>query len=110
MEVRNHQGQVLGIIEDLAVDPNTGRVSYVVLNAELVLEGRETFVAVPLTAFQPDPGQRHLTLQADRSQLQAEAFSYDQWPDLNDPNIQTGWGTAGAGMQSGRGQQGQFDR
>lgn len=93
MEVRNFQNERVGRVEDLVVDPQTGQVAYAVLNANRLLQGRQTFVAIPLTAFQPSQDERHLMADLDRVRLQRmQTFERDDLPRLNDPSIEMSWG------------------
>jgi sporulation protein YlmC with PRC-barrel domain len=86
--VENRQGENLGEIEDLVVDPATGRISYAVLSYGGVLGIGDKLAAVPFNALNPKPDDpEKLVLNIDRERLQrAPSFESREWPNLNDPN------------------------
>ncbi len=51
----------------------------------------EKYIAVPLNALTPAPGEDHLILDADKQRLErAPGFAKNKWPDLDAP----AWGAA----------------
>jgi sporulation protein YlmC with PRC-barrel domain len=91
--VENAQGDNLGEIEEIVVDPADGSIAYAVLAAGGFLGLGEKYFAIPWRAFQPqadDDGEiKRLTLDVDKERFQnAPGFDKDQWPDMADPQ----WG------------------
>jgi sporulation protein YlmC with PRC-barrel domain len=86
--IENHQGDNLGEIEDLVMDPATGRISYAVLSYGGVLGIGDRLTAVPFTALSPKPDEPDkFVLNIERERLeQAPGFEPREWPDLTDPN------------------------
>jgi sporulation protein YlmC with PRC-barrel domain len=86
--IENRQGENLGEIEDLVVDPATGRISYAVLSYGGVLGVGDRRTAVPFTALNPKPDDpEKLVLNIERQRLeQAPSFESREWTELNDPN------------------------
>jgi sporulation protein YlmC with PRC-barrel domain len=86
--IENRQGENLGEIEDLVVDPATGRISYAVLSYGGVLGVGDRRTAVPFTALNPKPDDpEKFVLNIERQRLeQAPSFESREWPNLNDPN------------------------
>ena len=86
MTVKNLQNDSLGKVDDLAIDPDSGRIAYAVLSVGGFLGMNEKFIAVPLHALTPAPGEDHLVLDADKQRLQrAPGFAKNKWPDLDTP-------------------------
>jgi sporulation protein YlmC with PRC-barrel domain len=69
--VKNLQGQDLGAIEEVLLDPDSGQVRFVVLEVGGFLGLGSTKVAVPISAFQiTQEGNRpHWVLDADKEKL-----------------------------------------
>jgi sporulation protein YlmC with PRC-barrel domain len=97
--VENAQGDNLGEINDVVVDPNDGHIIYAVLEAGGFLGLGEKFFAIPWRAFQTvadddkdkdDKGEiDKLTLNVDKDRMQnAPGFDKDNWPNMAD----TQWG------------------
>lgn len=88
--VRNKANEDLGCIEELMLDPETGRVAYAVLSFGGFLGFGGKLYAIPWCALELDPDQRVLFLNADRETLEkAPAFHEENWPDFADPE----WGS-----------------
>jgi sporulation protein YlmC with PRC-barrel domain len=87
MSVRNEQGENLGDIKDLVIDPEKGTVSYAVLSSGGVLGVGEKLLAVPLTAFTRSADEKHLVLQASKDNIsQAESIG-NNWPSVQNPSF-----------------------
>ena len=97
--VENPQGDNLGEINDVVVDPNDGSITYAVLEAGGFLGLGEKFFAIPWRAFQTvadddkdkdDKGEiDKLILNVDKDRMQnAPGFDKDNWPNMAD----TQWG------------------
>jgi sporulation protein YlmC with PRC-barrel domain len=83
-EVENPQGEDLGKIEDLVLDPQDGRVAYAVLSFGGFLGLGEKYFAVPWKALQAKAGEDDtLILNVDKEKLQnAPGFDRNTWPDM----------------------------
>jgi sporulation protein YlmC with PRC-barrel domain len=84
MKVKNRDNEDLGSIEDLAIDFESGKVSYAVIGVGGFLGIGEKYVGIPLEALTPTPGEDHLLLDASKQAMdQAKGFSRKNWPDLD---------------------------
>jgi len=84
MQVKNTKNENVGKIKDLAIDLESGRVSYAVLSAGGFLGVRDKLIAVPLQALTVEKGAKNLLLDVDKKTIeQAAGFSDDSWPNLN---------------------------
>jgi sporulation protein YlmC with PRC-barrel domain len=93
--VENTQGDNLGEIHDVVVDPSDSSVAYAVLAAGGFLGLGEKYFAIPWRAFQAvtDDNDKteveRLILDADKDRMQnAPGFDKDNWPDMANPE----WG------------------
>jgi hypothetical protein len=77
-EVKNKNGQALGRVENLAIDPDNGRVLYGIVS----YEGQ--YVAAPWSALSLSAGAKHFVLEISPGRLKAVAFARNDWPDLTD--------------------------
>jgi sporulation protein YlmC with PRC-barrel domain len=90
-DVRNSQGEILGTVQDLMLDLDSGNVAYVVLSHGGVLGVGGKLFAVPWKAFGLDPLNRLLVLDVDKDTLKnAEGFDKDDWPNTADPTWRRG--------------------
>lgn len=81
----NPQGDNLGKIEDLILDPSNGRVAAVIVSFGGFLKLGAKLVAIPLSAFTYDEGRKMFLLNIDKETLEnAPSFSNDDWPELID--------------------------
>jgi sporulation protein YlmC with PRC-barrel domain len=89
-DVENRQGQDLGDIADVVIDPRTGRVAYAVLAFGGFLGLGEKYFAVPFAALTPAPGDRpgdreRYILNIDQERLKnAPGFERNNWPNMAD--------------------------
>src|SRR4051812_38839769 len=87
--VMDQSGQKIGDVEDIVVDPTSGRIQFAVLKLSGDLADRGKYTPVPFTLLKPSDtekkdmfGHRDLILQADREKLlSASRFSTKTWPD-----------------------------
>lgn len=87
MEVHNTKEQ-LGEVEDMMLNPRSGRVLYVVVSTGGWLGLGDKLVAVPPTALNPAGDGKRLILEADKASLRAApSFQENNWPEMAD----TGW-------------------
>lgn len=78
-EVKNLQGEKLGKITDIVIDPARSRVGYVALQSDAA----DKIFAIPLQALTIDPATNAVTLDISKSKLQsAPSFAKNQWPDV----------------------------
>lgn len=83
-EVKNTQGQNLGKISDLAIDPQSGQIAFAVLSHGGTLGIGEKYTAVPFNALQVD-AQNKVTLNISKDRLaSAPSFGKNDWPSLAD--------------------------
>jgi sporulation protein YlmC with PRC-barrel domain len=80
-EVINPDHRKVGKIEDLALDPDRGRIAYAVLSFGGFLGIHDKWFAVPWSSF--DLRGDTLVLNTDKSTLKAaQGFDKDHWPDM----------------------------
>ena len=88
--VVNRNGENLGKIEDLMIDPERSRVSYAVLSFGGFLGMGNKLFAVPLQAMRLSREDKRFVLDVDKERLKnAPGFDKDQWPDFADPAYNT---------------------
>ena len=83
--VRNAEGERLGNIQNLMVDPAAQRVHYAVLSFGGFLGMGDKLFAFPVNLFKPgkDPEQVVLNIEKDRLR-NAPGFDRNNWPDMGD--------------------------
>ncbi len=88
--VQNDRGEKLGDIKDMAIDPDNGRVVYMVLSFGGFLGVGDKLFAIPPSVVQV-PGTGSFTvLMIDKEQLKnAPGFDKSHWPNLADPTLVT---------------------
>jgi sporulation protein YlmC with PRC-barrel domain len=83
--VVNPKGEDLGKIEDLVIDPKSGRVDFAVLSFGGFLGMGDKLFAVPLEAMRLSPEEKRFILDVDKERLkQAPGFDKNNWPDTSD--------------------------
>ena len=98
-KVKNRQGEDLGKIEELAIDPQTGQIAYAVLSFGGFLGLGDKLFAIPWSALQPRHSEEVFLLDVDKEQLKnAPGFDKDKWPDLADRR----WGAGVHGFYGAR--------
>jgi sporulation protein YlmC with PRC-barrel domain len=99
--VVNAQGESLGKIEDLVLDPATGHVTYAALSHGSVLGFGGKLFAVSWEALQLQPDGKTFVLNVSKETLEsATGFDKGNWPKQPDPMLRAsarGTGAAGAG-------------
>lgn len=81
MEIWNHKDQKLGVIKDVVLDLNSGKVSYVVLGAGGFLGFREKLIAIPPGEFTRHSKESVLVLDTDPTTLdRMPGFAATNWP------------------------------
>ena len=88
--VVNRNGESLGKIEDLMIEPERSRVSYAVLSFGGFLGMGNKLFAVPLQAMRLSREEKRFVLDVDKERLKnAPGFDKDKWPDFADPAYNT---------------------
>ena len=93
MNIYNPQGEDVGEVNDIVLDPNTGKMRYAAVTYGGFLGIGDEMFAVPWDAFQctqdpDDPEEHRLTLDVSKQQLEgAQGFNQDNWPNFADPNF-----------------------
>jgi len=83
-EVKNQQDEKLGKIKDLAIDLQSGKISYAVLGTGGTLFGTgEKFIAVPTTLLTQAGEKDFVVLNASKQQLESmQGFDKNNWPSM----------------------------
>ena len=90
-DVRTRDAEKVGEVTDVVIDFQSGRVAYIVVDANDVFEGDESMIAVPAGAFRVTRDQDHVTIEADRERLgNLRSFSQNNLPAIRTPNRQMG--------------------
>jgi len=85
LKVINYDNEDLGTIEDVMMDPVTGRFGYAILSCAGIAGKRKLF-PIPLHALTADTNGGRFMLNADRETLSyAPGFGPNEWPDPADP-------------------------
>ena len=86
MEVKNLDGKVLGSVNDIVLDPSSGKVRYLAVSYGGWLGLGDKLFAVPNQAFQwrkDDSQNTYLVLNLSEERLKnAPGFDQDHWPDF----------------------------
>lgn len=89
-DVVNTDGDDLGHVEDLMIDPVTGKVDYAVLSFGGFLGIGDKYFAVPFDQFSVDRENKRMVLNVDKDRLKdAPGFDKDDWPDFADAGFRT---------------------
>jgi sporulation protein YlmC with PRC-barrel domain len=85
-DVENPQGEKLGDIRDIVLDPATGRIRYAVMGAGGFLGLGEKYFAIPWTALSSKAGEKgDFILNVEKEKLKnAPGFDKDNWPNMAD--------------------------
>jgi sporulation protein YlmC with PRC-barrel domain len=83
--VDDRSGKDAGEIEELVVNMNTGRISFVVLDFDKAWSADDKLLPLPLTAFSfPREKNKDIVLNVNRNRLDmARGFDESSWPDFN---------------------------
>jgi sporulation protein YlmC with PRC-barrel domain len=86
--VENQQGESLGKIGDLVIDPNAGRITYAALSYGSVLGLGGKLFAVSWEALQLQPDGKTFVLNVSKETLEnSPGFDKDNWPPQPDPML-----------------------
>jgi sporulation protein YlmC with PRC-barrel domain len=83
--VRSSENYDLGTIEEIMIDPRTGRLAFAVLCFGGTSGLGDKLFAIPWNLLRLNPADRVLVLGCDSTRLQgAPAFDQDDWPDFGE--------------------------
>jgi sporulation protein YlmC with PRC-barrel domain len=85
-DVENPQGEKVGDIRDIVLDPATGRIRYAVLGAGGFMSLGEKYFAIPWPALTSKAGEKgNFILNVDKEKFKnAPGFDKDNWPNMTD--------------------------
>lgn len=88
--VINAQGEDLGHIEDLMINPADGHVEYAVLSFGGFLGMGDKFFAVPFNQLSVDTAKHKMVLNVPKERLKdAPGFDKNNWPDFADTTFRS---------------------
>lgn len=83
VKVKNIDNEDLGEINEIVLDKNTGKVSYLVLDFGGFLSFGNKYFAIPWSAFQYNKEDDSFILNVDKDRLKnAPGFDKNDWPDF----------------------------
>jgi sporulation protein YlmC with PRC-barrel domain len=83
--VANPNGDSLGEIKEVVLDPHTGRVAYVVVSFGGFLTMGEKLFAIPFSSFKYNKEKNEYILDIPKERLEkAPGFDAKQWPSMAD--------------------------
>jgi hypothetical protein len=98
--VMNAQGESLGKIEDLMLDPETGRITYAALSHGSILGFGGKLFAVSWQALELQPDGKTFVLNVPKETLEnAPGFDKSNWPQQPDPMLSASAHGIGAGAK-----------
>ena len=79
------QGDSLGDIKEVVIDPHTGRVAYAVVSFGGFLSMGEKLFAIPFSALKYITTKNEYVLDVSKERLKAApGFDADHWPSMSD--------------------------
>lgn len=85
-QVYNRAGQELGEIVEVVLALEKHAIGFVIMNFSQWAGFKNKLFALPYSALQYDPAQKHFLLNMDKAQLKhAKGFDKKHWPNLDDP-------------------------
>jgi sporulation protein YlmC with PRC-barrel domain len=98
--VVNAEGDSLGKIEDLVIDPATGRITYAALSRGSILGIGGKLFAVSWDAFEMQPDGKTFVLNVPKETLEsAPGFDKSNWPKQPDPMLSASARGTGTGAK-----------
>jgi sporulation protein YlmC with PRC-barrel domain len=89
--VKNPDGEDLGKVDDIVIDPDNWRITYGVLSFGGFLGIGDDLFALPWSSLELKGNAEVFTLNIDKERLQkAEGFDKDNWPNMADERWATG--------------------
>jgi len=84
-DVVNSNGDDLGDIKEVVIDPNTGKVAYAVVSFGGFMSMGEKLFAIPFSALVYDEAENEYVLDVSKERLEsAPGFDADNWPSMSD--------------------------
>jgi len=84
-DVVNPEGDNLGDVKEVVIDPRTGKVAYAVVSFGGFLSMGEKLFAIPFSAFEYDVTENEYVLDISKERLEAApGFDADHWPSMSD--------------------------
>lgn len=84
-KVVNPRGESLGEIKEIVIDPNIGRVAYVVVSFGGFLSLGEKLFAIPYSAFEYNVTNKEYVMNVPQERLKdAPGFDSSHWPAMSD--------------------------
>lgn len=84
-DVVNPNGDNLGDIKEVVIDPMTGKVAYAVVSFGGFLSMGEKLFAIPFSAFAYDAEKNEYVLDVSKERLEkAPGFDPDHWPKMSE--------------------------
>lgn len=81
----SHKSESLGDIKEIVIDPNSGRVAFVVVSFGGFLSLGEKLFAIPFSAIEYNPDKNEYALDVSPDRLkEAPGFDPDHWPSMAD--------------------------
>lgn len=81
VDVVNSRGEDLGQVQNFMVDPDTGRIAFMVVSFGGVLGLTDKWIAIPMEILHWDQSSRHFLLDIPRETLEnAPGIDKDRWP------------------------------
>jgi len=96
--LKNDKNETIGEVEDLVIDPASGRIDYAVVSLDVEGTMKDKWFAVPFQKLEvrAAPGERdektrsEFTLNVDTTKFEnAPSFEKDKWPDMTAPAWRT---------------------
>lgn len=85
MKVKTPDGEALGKINEIVLDPDTGRVAYAVLSSGGFFGIGDDLHAIPWIALECSAKREHFVLDVEKEKLKnAPGFDEDDWPNMAD--------------------------
>ena len=84
-DVVSPQGDSLGEVKEVVIDPNTGRVAYAVISFGGFLGVGEKLFAIPFKALKYNWAENEYVLDVPKERLEdAPGFDEDNWPTMSE--------------------------
>jgi sporulation protein YlmC with PRC-barrel domain len=86
-DVRNYQGDKIGLVDDIALDRQSGKISYLVLATGGIMGMGETRIAAPLQVFHTDISGQTLLIDLSKDELKNAPQLSRDWPADTDQEL-----------------------
>jgi len=84
-DIKTTSNQNVGEIEDLIIEPASGRIIYAVIDLERDMRSAARYTAIPISKLTTDSQKEEFVLSMGRDELRnAPSFNSGQWPDWSD--------------------------